>query len=77
MRKKPSLSLFLPCFNEENVIENSYRELRPLLESWLKDLISRYEIIMVNNGSTDETLSRMLDIKANDQNVKIINFIID
>jgi glycosyltransferase involved in cell wall biosynthesis len=73
MRKKPSLSLVLPCFNEENVIENSYRELRPLLESWLKDLISRYEIIMVNNGSTDETLSRMLDIKANDQNVKIIN----
>lgn len=73
MRAKPSLSVVLPCFNEEEVIENSYQELKPLLKTWSKDLISEYEIVMVNNGSTDETLSCMKRIKAIDNRVVIIN----
>lgn len=73
MKNKPSLSIVLPCFNEEDIIENSYLELMPLLESWLIDLISEYEIVMVNNGSTDNTLNCMLKIKASNKHVKILN----
>jgi glycosyltransferase involved in cell wall biosynthesis len=70
---KPSLSIILPCHNEEEVIECTYRTLKKLLDQWLRIIISTYEIVMVNNGSTDKTMDAMLRLKAEDKNIKIID----
>jgi glycosyltransferase involved in cell wall biosynthesis len=68
-----TLSVVLPCHNEGKVIRNSYVILKRLLDNWNSKLISDYEIVMVNNGSTDETLEEMFNIADNDNNVVVID----
>lgn len=68
-----SLSVVIPCYNEEEVIENTYERLSALLRDWCATLISGYEIVMVNNGSTDNTLGKMLGIRERDDNVTVVD----
>jgi len=46
-----SLSVFFPCINEEGNIENGVKKAREVLEK----LKLKYEIIIVDDGSTDKT----------------------
>lgn len=73
MKSAVSLSIVIPCHNEEEVIADSYRTLKKLIDQWKKEIISDYEIVMVNNGSTDNTLREMLNIQQNDHNVVIVD----
>jgi glycosyltransferase involved in cell wall biosynthesis len=53
---KTSISVLIPAYNEESVIENTTLELRKYLISLKsKELISSYEIIISVNGSKDRT----------------------
>lgn len=55
-----SLSVVLPCFNEEAQIEQTIRN----VHLWLKHKRIRGEIVAINNGSTDSTgqlLKRLSD----------------
>lgn len=47
----PFVSIFVPCFNESETIE-------PALESLLELDYPAYEVVVVNDGSTDDTLAR-------------------
>lgn len=71
--KKVSLSIVLPCHNEQDVITHSYNRLYQLIKQWEKTCLSCYEIIMVNNGSTDNTLEKMLKIQKLDSNVIVLD----
>ncbi|MDP2922223.1 MAG: glycosyltransferase family 2 protein [Candidatus Omnitrophota bacterium] len=62
-----NLSVVIPVYNEENSILSLYQSLKNNLR-FTKD----YEIIFVNDGSTDNTLKNLRRIK--DKSVKIINF---
>ncbi len=65
------LSLVVPCYNEEDNVDLFYEE---VVKSFKKKKI-KYEIIFINDGSTDETLIRLKDIANNSkENIKIINF---
>ena len=66
------LSVVVPLFNEEGNIEILYRELRDVFAS-LK-LFSTYEIIMVNDGSRDDSLAIIKRLARHDNHVKIISF---
>jgi glycosyltransferase involved in cell wall biosynthesis len=48
-----SLSVFFPCYNEEQNIETLVRE----AEQALSGLVQRYEILIINDGSSDRTAS--------------------
>ena len=73
MNKNKSLSLVIPCNNEESAIKISLKIYYNILENYLKyKLISEYEIIIVNNGSTDKTLDVLKELKKN-YKIKIIN----
>lgn len=61
------LSILIPVYNEEDNIIPLYRSLKKNLS-----LVKNYEIIFVNDGSTDNTLKNLRGIK--DKSVKIINF---
>lgn len=52
-----SLSIIIPCYNEEAVLEMTYKE----LSSEIKKLNRDYEIIFVNDGSSDSTFSLIED----------------
>ena len=71
--KIKSLSLVIPCNNEQDAIRISLKVYFNILKDILKNkLISEFEVIIVNNGSTDKTLDVLLDEKKNNF-FKIIN----
>jgi glycosyltransferase involved in cell wall biosynthesis len=59
----PYLSIIVPLHNEEDNIEILYMELRHSVDRLKK----AYEIILVNDGSTDDTLNKILQIKAQER----------
>ncbi len=59
---KPSLSIVLPAFNEEKRIKYTISKLR----SFLKLKKFNYEIIAVDDGSTDNTINVLKDISNSD-----------
>jgi glucosyltransferase len=63
-----SLSVIIPCFNEEAVIQHTYQKLKEQLER----LSYRYEIIFVDDGSSDETYQILTSIKASDRKVALV-----
>jgi dolichol-phosphate mannosyltransferase len=65
-----SLSIIVPCFNEQDVIKKTYNE---IIKAFC-DCSFDVEIIFVNDGSTDNTLSIISDISKEDHRVKIISF---
>jgi len=50
------LSVVVPCYNEQEAIEHTYKEIKGVLRT-LKDL--DHEIIFVDDGSADDTLPRL------------------
>jgi glycosyltransferase involved in cell wall biosynthesis len=64
------LSLVIPAFNEEKNVSLLYEKLKPILDK----LNRSYEIIYVDDGSTDQTFSMLEQLHQKDQNVKVIQF---
>ena len=64
----PEISVFLPVYNEEENIEPLNLKLRESLEG----LGRSYEIIYVDDGSTDGSLTRLRLIAAQDRRVRVI-----
>jgi glycosyltransferase involved in cell wall biosynthesis len=66
----PALSIVIPAYNEENNIDPLYRELTNVL----KGIQDPYEIIVVDDGSTDQTFQELERLHQQDPAVKIIKF---
>lgn len=49
--KAPEISLIIPAYNEEDVIENSISK----VDKFMKNVLRNYEILIVDDGSTDST----------------------
>ena len=64
------ISVVIPFYNEEDNIEPLYEQLTGVLGSSNYD----FEIIFVDDGSTDKTYENMLKIRAMDELVKLIKF---
>lgn len=65
------ISIIVPCFNEEEVLELFYIEIKNILES-MSDY--EYEIIFVDDGSTDDTLNKIKKLALQDKNVSFLSF---
>ncbi|MEW6276500.1 MAG: glycosyltransferase family 2 protein [Bacillota bacterium] len=66
----PTISIIVPMYNEAENIGPFYERLRKVLD----EIGEPYEIICVNDGSTDATLEKLLKLREKDQNVKVIDF---
>ena len=64
------LSFVIPCYNEEAVIPL----LRQQLEIFLRTLPCPFEVIFVNDGSTDQTLFLLDAWSRSDSRIKLIGF---
>lgn len=70
MSKKLELfSVVVPCFNEQANVMPFYQRLSKVLR---KTGIN-YELVYVNDGSNDDTLSRLKKIASKDKSVEVIN----
>ena len=65
MNKIPSLSVILPAFNEEKNIGNTLSRCIEFLDS----RINEYEIIVVDDGSTDTTSSVVEELRVGNSSI--------
>lgn len=64
------LSIIIPCYNEEPNINHLFERLISVLE--LLDMT--YEIVCVNDGSTDNTLKLLVEYYQRNPLIKVVNF---
>lgn len=69
------LSIIIPVFNEEAVINTTHKKITALLDAltW-KETIGDYEIIYVDDGSKDNSLSLLRTFSTESQKIKLISF---
>ena len=65
---RPAVSVVIPLFNEAPNLEDLHRELTAALEG----LGRPYEIILVDDGSTDGSRERLAAIEARDRRVRVL-----
>lgn len=70
--KLESISVIVPLFNDEEVVEDCHRSVTASLARNRGVHFSDYEIIFVDDGSRDRTLERLLALSANDRRVKVL-----
>ncbi|MDD1782058.1 glycosyltransferase family 2 protein [Enterovibrio sp. ZSDZ35] len=66
---KPDISVVCPCHNEQDVIPRFFAE----IEKIFFDLPYSYEIIFINDGSTDTTLDEINSLSKIHKQVRVIN----
>jgi glycosyltransferase involved in cell wall biosynthesis len=67
----PLISLVVPCHNEAPALDRFHRAVAPVLDS-IAD--ARFEIVCVNDGSTDATLDMLLALRRADARIRVIDF---
>lgn len=67
----PILSVVLPCFNERENLETLHQRLAPLLE---RVTGGSFEVIFVDDGSTDGSSELLDDLNLQDARFKTIHF---
>lgn len=68
MRYKESVSVVVPIYNDEEVITELHRRLRPVMEQITAD----YEIILVDDGSRDRSWEKMLEVRRENERIKAV-----
>ena len=63
--KKPFFSIIVPCYNSEKFLNYS-------IESIINQSFDSWELIAINDGSTDDTLKILLNYAAHDKRVKVL-----
>ena len=64
------LSVVVSVYNEEKALEDFYKETTGIL----KDFDWAYELIFVNDGSSDQSLAILERLSASDRAVKVVSF---
>ncbi|MFA6309460.1 MAG: glycosyltransferase family 2 protein [Clostridia bacterium] len=70
MSEKAVVSVVVPVYNEEGVVEESYKRLKKVMDSTDES----YEIIFVNDGSRDRTVEILRNICDKDSTIKLLDF---
>jgi glycosyltransferase involved in cell wall biosynthesis len=72
MREKTTYSgsVVIPLYNERDSLSELHRQLVSVLDR----TFARYEIIFVDDGSTDGSIDALRELRARDRRVKIISF---
>lgn len=63
--KTPIISIVLPCYNSSKTIANT-------IEHILKQTFRQYELIIINDGSTDTTIQILRNYAESDERIRII-----
>src|ERR1700758_392572 len=64
------ISVVVPCFNEEEVLPNTTKR----LVAALKELPLKFEIIYIDDGSTDSTPDLLRELAGKDERICVVRF---
>lgn len=65
------LSVVVPCFNEEEVLQETHRRLTEVFES---EPSVQLELVYVDDGSRDRTLDLLRELQRLDRRVRVVSF---
>lgn len=68
MKYQQSISVVVPIYNDEEVIAELHRRLRPVMEQITAD----YELILVDDGSRDHSWQKMLEVRQENEHVRAV-----
>ena len=66
------IDIVVPCYNEEKCIELFYSEIKKVFSKINNEYT--YKLIFVDDGSNDNTLNLLKNIREKDNNINIISF---
>jgi len=69
MRVKP-ISVIIPMFNEEENVENTTQRVADTLST----MGDNWEIVIVNDGSTDNTLEIAQNVASKDSRIRVVSY---
>jgi polyisoprenyl-phosphate glycosyltransferase len=73
MRKLNTISIIIPCYNEQEVIKETHQRMTSIMQGLLKTgKCSNYEILYVNDGSKDGTQNILDAIFAEDPHTRVL-----
>ena len=64
------ISIVIPIYNEEVIIQQLYTRIKNSLEK----ITQSFELIFIDDGSTDNSLATLLLIRQSDKRVNVISF---
>jgi dolichol-phosphate mannosyltransferase len=70
----PLLSVVVPCYNEEEVIERTHQRLAAVLRGLGEREGMRHEIVYVDDGSRDRTADLLAGLASRDPHVRVVRF---
>ena len=70
MKERPYITVMIPVYNEKDSIEPLYNELKPVLRGIKK----KYEIIFIDDGSTDGSTQILRKLNKRDMNLRVVEF---
>ena len=68
MKYTQSISVVVPIYNDQEVIAELHRRLRPVLEA----ITDRYELILIDDGSRDRSWEEMLKVRQANEHVRAV-----
>ena len=69
-KENKKISVVIPCYNEQEVLPELFRRMTEAAESWGAD----WEIICVDDGSSDSTWDLLIDQHEKDPRWSVISF---
>ncbi len=70
LERKYKISIIIPVYNEEAKISIILSQIKQILADGLLE----YEIIIINDGSTDDTERIIQEVKKSDAYIKLISY---
>lgn len=64
------ISVVIPLYNEEESLAELYQQLRPVLSG----MNLRYELLFIDDGSTDRSFDVLRGLRRNDTRIKVVRF---
>ena len=69
--EKEKISIVVPCYNEEAVLNKFYREVTHILQEMNYD---NFEIVFIDDGSKDNTYSVIKDLAEKEEKIEYVSF---
>lgn len=69
------LSIIVPCYNEEEVLSLFYAEITRVMDEMKRTYAElTFELLFIDDGSRDKTLTQLRELATKDQRVRYISF---